>query len=86
MYWSSPQLGAVDDFRSTVIKALAVFVGADKAALYYDQGIATIQANAGKGAEKAVKPYVIGAMALGGAGIVIGLTALIRSRKNRSRA
>lgn len=75
---------ATSDFRSTVIKALSVFVEPVRAAQLYDQGIATIQREAGEGAAKKVTPIVIAALAVGAVGAVLGTIAIVTSRKRHA--
>ena len=65
------------DFRSDVISTIGPLVGQSKVASVYDSGMLAIKEKAAEGA----KPYIIGAVAVGGAGFLLGFIALLVSIK-----
>lgn len=84
------QFGMFGDARGDIVSALAVVMGRDKAEAWMRSLEAVIKAKAEEGAVKAVptikraiSPYLIGAMALGGTGALLGLIAVVRSRRRK---
>lgn len=68
------------DARSDIVSALAIVMGASKAEAWMRSLEQKIREEAGKGAEAKIKPWLIGALALGGVGAFFGTLALLRRR------
>jgi hypothetical protein len=66
------------DFRNDVISTIGPLVGVNKVASVYDAGMLAIKKKAAEGA----RPYIIGAVAVGGAGFILGFIAILISVKN----
>jgi hypothetical protein len=82
--------GGFGDARSDIVSALAVVMGRDKAEAWMKSLEAIIKAKAEEGAKAAIptiqakiKPYVIGAAAVGGLGALLGLVAIARSGRKK---
>lgn len=70
----SAQLG---DFRSDFVSTVGIVMGKAKAAKFLDDFEALVEQRAAVGAEAKVKPLVMGSMALGGIGLLLGGVALV---------
>lgn len=80
--------GAFGDARADIVSALSIVMGGAKAEAWMRSLENVIKAKAEEGAikavptiKKAIQPYIIGAMALGGVGALLGLVAVVRSRR-----
>jgi hypothetical protein len=68
------QLGG---FREDFVGTVGIVMGKAKAAKFLDDFEALVEQKAAIGAQKKVKPMIIGAMAVGGLGLLLGGVALV---------
>jgi hypothetical protein len=68
------QLGG---FREDFIGTVGVIMGKEKATKFLDDFEALVEQKAAVGAQKKVKPMVVGSMAIGGIGLLLGGVALV---------
>lgn len=70
---SGTEFGGV---REDIISKLGIIMGQDKAAAAFDQFEQLIEQRAAAGASRKVKPMIIGSMAIGGVGLLLGGAAI----------
>lgn len=68
------QLGG---FREDFVGTVGIVMGKEKAAQFLDDFEALVEKRAAAGAEKKVKPMIVGSMAIGAIGLLLGSTALV---------
>jgi hypothetical protein len=76
------------DARADLVSVLALVMGHDKAEAWMKSLETTIQTKAKEGALSAIptiqakiKPMIIGSMVVGGLGLLVGVVALVKSRR-----
>lgn len=74
---TSAPFGQLGDFRADFIGTVGIVMGKAKAAKFLDDFEALVEQRAAIGAEAKVKPLVMGSMALGGLGLLMGGVALV---------
>ena len=74
---SAPFGQHLDGFREDFIGMAGIIMGKEKAGKFLDDFEALVEQRAAIGAEAKVKPLVMGSMALGGLGLLLGGVALV---------
>ena len=67
-------------FEDDLVRVLGPFLGADRVRRTWVDAMTEVRREAAEGARDAVLPWVIGALAVGGVGLVVGLVAARRGR------
>lgn len=75
--YSQLELAQLGGFREDFIGSVGIVMGKEKAAKFLDDFEALVEQRAAVGAEAKVKPMVMGSMALGGLGLLLGGVALV---------
>lgn len=74
LHLDGAQLGG---FREDFVSTVGIVMGKAKATKFLDDFEALVEQRAAAGAERKVKPLVVGAMALAGVGLLLGGVALV---------
>lgn len=67
-------------FEDDLVRVLGPFLGADRVRQTWADAMTEVRREAAEGARDAVRPWLIGALAMGGLGLAVGLVAAYRGR------